>query len=179
MSDQPKRPMTQFAQAVLAASDLIKTKFSGTHFGGSVPRVVNVEAPQVESTGGGKQARESIVLKPDNGDSSQAIAAGFIDVGLRSAELRTYTAIALLYQQRHKVGLDMPEGEYNRFLSELQALLEGEGYLFKLVDAQEQLQRAQPKDDVPAQGGNNMMMFAIGAIGALIVVAAALILLMR
>lgn len=167
------KAMTAFAQAALAASDLVKTKFASTRFSGAVTRTVNVEAPQVESTGGGKQARESIVLKAENGDSGQAIAAGFIDVGLRAAEVRSYTAIAMLYQQRHKTGLDLPEGEYNKFLAELQQLLQTEGYVFKLVDAQEQMQKAQPREAAPAAGGSNTMMIVGGAVAALVVVAVA------
>jgi hypothetical protein len=173
MDDKKPHAMTAFAQAALAASDLIRTKFQQTRLGGSVPRVVRIEAPQMESTGGGRQARESIVLSPEGGDAGQAITAGFIDVGLRSAEVRSFTAIAMLYQQRHKARLDLPEAEYNQFVSELQALLQAEGYVFKLVDAHEQAQKAVQQPE-PAAQKSALPMAAIGVVLALIVVGLAI-----
>jgi len=133
-----QQAMTAFAQAALAVSDLVAAKFSGTKFGGSVPRIVKVQAPNVPSTGGGKQARESVILMPESGDTAQAITAGFIDVGLRSVELRTFAALDQTYQQRHKVKLDLPKGEYDGFMKEMQAFLGGEGYIVKLVDVSDQ-----------------------------------------
>ena len=129
-----QQAMTAFAQAALAVSDLVAAKFSSTRFSGGVARVVKVQAPNVPSTGGGKQARESVILLPETGDTAQAVTVGFIDVGLRGVELRTYAAVAAAYEQRHKTRLDLPKAEYEAFTKELQAFLGGEGYVVKSVD---------------------------------------------
>ncbi|HEY1101293.1 MAG TPA: hypothetical protein VGF99_20310 [Myxococcota bacterium] len=135
--------MTAFAQAALAVSDLVAAKFASRRFGGSVPRTVKVQAPMVPSTGGGKQARESIVLFPEDGDGQQAITVGFIDVGLRALEVRTYAAIAGPYQQRFGRPLDLPKSEYDGFTAELQGFLSNEGYVVKVVDVTEQAQKVE------------------------------------
>jgi hypothetical protein len=137
-----QQAMTAFAQAALAVSDLVAAKFSSTKFGGSIPRVVKVQAPNVPSTGGGKQARESVNLVPESGDTSQAVTAGFIDVGLRAVELRTYAALSQTYEQRHKTKLDLPRAEYDAFVKEMQGFLGGEGYIVKMVDVTEQNAKA-------------------------------------
>ncbi len=129
-----QQAMTAFAQAALAVSDLVAAKFSSTRFGGAVPRVVKVQPPNVPSTGGGKQARESIILMPESGDTAQALTAGFIDVGLRGVELRTFAALDATYQQRHKTRLDVPQRDYDAFVAELQKFLGGEGYVVKMLD---------------------------------------------
>ncbi|MDP2340138.1 MAG: hypothetical protein Q8O67_04205 [Deltaproteobacteria bacterium] len=133
-----QQAMTAFAQAALAVSDLVAAKFSGTRFSGSIVRLVKVQAPNVPSTGGGKQARESVILMPENGDTAQAITAGFIDVGLRSVEIRTFAALDQTYQQRHKTKLDIPKAEYDGFMKEMQTFLGGEGYIVKTVDVSDQ-----------------------------------------
>ncbi len=138
-----QQPMTAFAQAALAVSDLVAAKFSARKFGGSVARIVKVQAPNVPSTGGGKQARESVVLMPETGDTTQAITAAFIDVGLRAIEVRTFAAVSGPYQQRFGRPLDLPKTEYDAFLAELQGFLSGEGYVVKVVDVTVQAQKAE------------------------------------
>ena len=122
-----KKAMTAFAQATVAACDLIEARFANTSFTGAVARVVKIEAPFVESTGGGRQARESIVLKAANDDAAHNVTAGFVDVGLRSCELRSYDALNLLFRQRFGRALDLYQSEYDRFAAELRELLEKEG----------------------------------------------------
>jgi hypothetical protein len=138
-----QQPMTAFAQAALAVSDLVAAKFANTRFGGSVVRAVKIQAPNVPSTGGGKQARESVVLMPESGDSTQAITVAFIDIGLRALEIRTFAAVNAPYQQRFGRALDIPKAEYDAFLGELQGFLTGEGYVVKIVDATDQAAKAQ------------------------------------
>jgi hypothetical protein len=180
MTDAKPAAMTAFAQAALAASDLVATKFASTKLGGTVPRQVKIEAPKMESTGGGKQARESIVLMPTSGDTAQALTAGFLDVGLRAAEVRSYGVLASAYQQRHKAALDLPQAEYDSFVQQLMQLLSAEGYVVKIVDEGAQAQKAQAGAvDKPAAGNNMGMMIAIGAVAALVVVAAAVFFIMK
>jgi hypothetical protein len=169
-----KKAMTMFAQAALAASELITTKFAQTRFSGSVIRVVNVEAPKVESTQGGKQARESIVLKPENGDVAGAITCGFLDIGIRACELRSYASLSMLHRQRFNAPLDLHQSEYEKFMKELVALLEGEGFAIKIIEPEEQQAKANAAGNVPARsggsGGNVGLMVGIGVVAALVVV---------
>jgi hypothetical protein len=178
-----QQAMTAFAQAALAVSDLVAAKFSGTKFGGSVPRVIKVLAPNVPSTGGGKQARESVILQPENGDTSQAVTAGFIDVGLRAVELRTFAALDQTYQQRHKKSLDLPRAEYDAFVKELQGFLGGEGYVVKMVDVSEQeakAARAQASsDNAAAEPSGSKAPLVIVVVGVIAIVAIAAVMLLK
>lgn len=175
-----KGAMTAFAQAALATSDLINNKFASTRFGGKVQRQVVVEAPKVESTGGGKQARESIVLKPVEGASGDSITCGFLDVGLRSCELRSYATLNMQHKQRYSTAIDLPQPEYDRFLGELGSLLEGEGFVLRVVQPEEQQAKAIAAGNATgASGSSNIAMIAIGAVAALVVVAVVVLLVMK
>ena len=171
------KAMTAFAQAALAVSDLITQKFASVRFSGNPTRVVKVEAPNVPSTGGGKQARESIVLKPENGDAAGSVAIGFLDVGIRSCEIRSHAAVAMMFEQRHKARFDVPESEYDRFLQDLTNFLEAEGYVVKVVSEQTQAAKAARAEHVDnrAEGGSNNtpIFIAVGAALALVVIGAA------
>lgn len=171
-----KKAMTAFAQATVAACDLIEARFANTRFTGAVARVVKVEAPFVESTGGGRQARESIVLKAANDDAAHNVTAGFVDVGLRSCELRSYDALNLLFRQRFNRALDLHQSEYDRFAAELKELLEGEGFAFKVVEAEEQRAKA---DAVAEKTSNTGVMVALGVVAAIVVIGIAVVMLLR
>jgi hypothetical protein len=164
-----KKAMTAFAQAALAASDLITTKFANTKFTGPTTRVVRVDAPQVESTGGGKKARESIVLRPETGDPSAAITAGFLDVGVRACELRSYAALNAAHRARFQNALDLHQSEYDKFLGELTSLLEAEGFVVKVVEPEERQAKAQAVEATEKQS-NTGVMIAVGVVAALLVV---------
>ena len=177
-----KKAMTAFAQAALAASDLIMQKFHETKFSGAVTRIVNVEAPNVESTGGGKQARESIVLRPENGDVAGSITCGFLDIGLRSCELRSYASLSMLQRQRFQTALDLHQSEYEKFLGELVGMLEAEGFVIKMIEPEEQQAKAVAAGNAgPAakSGGNLGLMIAMGAVAALVVVGVVVLILLR
>ena len=166
-------PMTAFAQAALAISDVLSMKFASTRFSGSIPRVVKVQAPQVQSTGGGKQARESIVLMPESGDTTQALTAGFIDVGLRAVELRTYAAVAGPHQQRFGRALDLPRAEYDAFVGELKSFFGPEGYVIKVIDVAEQeakATRVQQAEAAASKSGGVPATVTIAVAAAVVVV---------
>lgn len=174
-----KGAMTAFAQAALATSDLINNKFKDTKLAGNTPRTVVVEAPQVESTGGGKQARESIILRPENGEAKDTITCGFLDVGLRSCELRSYATLNMNHRQRFGTALDLHQSEYDKFLGELASLLEQEGYVIKVVRPEEQQAKVAAAGASPAASSNTGVMIAIGAVAALVVVAVVVLLVLK
>jgi hypothetical protein len=173
-----KKAMTAFAQQALATSELVSAKFANTTFTGPVPRAVKVVAPNVESTQGGKQARESINLVPTDNDPSRTITCGFLDVGLRSAEIRSYAALNMLHRQRHSQALDLHQSEYEKFVGALKAVLEDEGYAFKIIEPEEQQAKALV-DQSQSKGVSMAPMIAIGAVAAVIVVAVVALLLLR
>ncbi len=167
-----KKAMTTFAQQALAISDLVGMKFRNTRLAGAVPRGVQVKPPMMESTGGGKQARESIILAAENGDTAQNVVAGFVDVKLRAVEMRTYAALAGLHRARFKMELDLSKPDYDRFLAEAKEFFESEGFIVKTTD---DLPAPQSRDaDVPTstQGGGGMGLYiglglvALSAAGA-------------
>jgi hypothetical protein len=165
-----QQAMTAFAQAAIAVGDLVSAKFAGMRFTGRVSRIVKVQTPNVQSTGGGRQARESVVLLPENGDSSQALTAGFIDVGLRAVELRTYAALDAAYRQRHRQALDLPPAEYDSFSKDLQAFLGNEGYVVKVldvVDTEGRPGKGAGDAGLPAANGRILL---VGGVAAAVVV---------
>jgi hypothetical protein len=162
MTEQQK--MTAFAQAALATSELVNTKFAQTKLAGTVIRGVRVVPPEGESTQGGKKARESINLVPTDGDGSRTLTCGFLDVGLRAAELRSHAALDVIHQQRFQRPLDIPKREYEAFLSELTALLSAEGFVLKTVDAEVQSQRSAAT--APKKEGSPVVPIVIGAVVA-------------
>jgi hypothetical protein len=66
---------------------------------GDVPRTPALAAPDGISTGGGKQARQHIVLKPED-ETAHTYAVGWVDRTLGMVELRSYEYLAEQHQQR-------------------------------------------------------------------------------
>ena len=125
-----------------------------------------------------------MILQPENGDTSQAVTAGFIDVGLRAVELRTFAALDQTYQQRHKMKLDIPRAEYDAFVKELQAFLGGEGYVVKMVDVSEQEAKAAKAQAASANasnegGGSKAPLIIAAAVVAIGVIAIAAMMVMK
>mgnify|MGYP000417146290 CR=1 FL=1 len=84
---------TQFAQRALLLSEDFNVTLAKTPMPGLIPRVAKMIPPDVQSTGGGKQARESIVLTPSAGTGA-AITCGFVDVAKGVGEIRTLAYLA-------------------------------------------------------------------------------------
>jgi hypothetical protein len=157
-------PMTAFAQAALDVSVIVAAKFQRTRFGGAVPRSVKVQPPGMASTGGGKQARESVVLAPDDGDSSQSLTVGFIDIGLRAAELRTYGVVEQLFKERFGSACDIPRSQYDAFTKEFEAFLSGEGFIIKIVDVEDRARKDNRADAVAPASSSGSMPWVIGGV---------------
>ena len=174
-----KKAMTAFAQAALATSELVGAKFANTVLAGTVNRQVKVVAPNVESTQGGKQARESINLVPTDGDTSRTITCGFLDVGLRAAEVRSFAALDVMNRQRHSTPIDLHKPDYDKFVAELKPLLEAEGFVFKVIEPDAAQVAAAAAPAPPKSGGNAGVMIAIGVVAALVVVGVVIVLMMR
>lgn len=175
-----QRAMTPVGQvAALAMSFLIATKFGGTRFSGRVMRKVKVEAPSTESKGGARQTRESIVLRPESGDAKETITCGFLDVGQRLCDLRSYAALKALHQQRTHTALDLDQREYDAFLAELKILIDQEGFAIALVGADQQQAKNVVVAQVEETSSNTLIMIAIGVVVALVVGAVTILLAMK
>jgi hypothetical protein len=163
-----KKAMTTFAQQALAISDLVGMKFRSTRLAGAIPRSVQVKPPMMESTGGGKQARESVVLVAENGDTAQNIVAGFVDVKLRAVEMRTYPALSALHRARFKMALDLSQPDYDRFLAEAKEFFESEGFIFKTSDESPAPQRGSTEAAMqrPSSGMGLYIGLGVVALGA-------------
>jgi hypothetical protein len=124
-----KEVRTQFANRAFVISELVNVKFRNQRFTGAVTRIVKVEPPATESTGGGKMARETITLVPESDRvEGNSIVVGFLDVGKSSAELRPYDMLEERHRQRFgSLPFDLDRVQYNAFIDEMQRFLVEEG----------------------------------------------------
>jgi hypothetical protein len=110
---------THHADQAANIADLVNLKFSGASFGTTTKRILRVTEPDGPSTDGGRKARQSIVLAPEEGSAGGVIVCGWLDVRRRTAELRSHLVISHAYQDRYGVTLDLARGEYQRALDGL------------------------------------------------------------
>jgi len=124
-----KEARTQFANRAFVISELVNVKFRDRRFTGAVVRVVKVEPPATESTGGGKMARETIALVPESDRvEGSSIVVGFLDVGKSQAELRPFDVLVDRHRARFgSLSFDLDRGEYEAFIADMQAFLVEEG----------------------------------------------------
>jgi hypothetical protein len=161
--------MTAVAKAAaLAMSYLITARFAGTRFSGKVARTVKVEAPHAQSNG-----CESIVLRAHGDTAHESITCGFVDLGSRACDLRSYATLKTLHEQRQQTAFDLDRREYDTFLAELKILLDGEDFVIGTVGPEQQQAKvvAAPVD---TRRGNGGIMVAIGVVAAMVAVAATL-----
>lgn len=141
-------------------SALFEMKFRKNRFSGSVEREVKVSEQMGESSGGGKMARESIMLQPTDGSREEAIVVGWMDVGNSVAEIRSYNTIASRYQSRFQKALDIPQAEYKGFIDEVAAFFNDEGINTTVVDSPPPNAPARvPTASTTTSKGSNTMLF--------------------
>ncbi len=88
---------TQYSQEGIDFVVLFASKFLNIHVSGYKPLLME----PAESTGGGKQATQHIVLKPQL-DGDPLLTVGFVNVATRSAKLRSYSCMKTLHDMRFK-----------------------------------------------------------------------------
>lgn len=114
MVDEPNR--TVHAQQAFEFTDLFAYKF-GSRLYGQPPRRLRLMEPDGPSTAGGRQARQSIVLQPDEGE--QKLVLGWIDVTQKTAELKGYNLVKAQHLARFSQKFGMDRGTYDAVLKEL------------------------------------------------------------
>lgn len=113
---------TAYAQAAFQFSDIFSFKFGPLRFGDAPARQLVLREPDGPSTAGGRQARQSLVLVPEDGSGGQVVC-GWIDVPQKQSELRTHGLLDQQYVQRFGQNFDLDEVTYNGLLEELKGFL--------------------------------------------------------
>ena len=162
----PKR--TMFAQQAVDFSDYFAMMLGAVVVNGEVPRKPTLAAPEGMSTGGGKQAVQHILLKPD-AEGAPTITVGWVDRSKGMAQLRTYEY--LVEQHRQRFGnrpFTLDSATYIQFFQKAQDFLNKEKIPVKVESAPMPASPAQAA--APAKSGPNWLV--IGIILALLFVGA-------
>lgn len=161
MSFDAKR--TQVAQGAYDFARYFTSSFESVRFGRSVSRRAELAAPEGMSTGGGKAARQSIVLAADR-PGPPNLTVGWVEVAARRAQLRTHRALAAVHRARFRDRLlDIDEESYNAFLGQATQLLGACGVIVAMDDdvTVPISQRPPPAQAAPAES-RLLNYFAVG-----------------
>ncbi len=133
MTDEsPNR--TMHAQQAFEFTDVFSYKFGPLFIGKAKPRRLRLKDLDGPSTAGGRLARQSLLLIPDQGDSG-SIVCGWIDVPQHVAELRTWPRLNQDHEARYGRAIDLERDEYQRVLEDLESFLRIQKFEYKLVEA--------------------------------------------
>ncbi|QDE71067.1 hypothetical protein [Myxococcus xanthus] len=113
---------TMFANHSALLAEQLRDALSTKMYGRGPHRVLRIDEPEGPSTAGGKLARQAISLVPRKGAGS-SLTCGWVDVSKREAQLRNFEAVAKRYELHHGEPLEMQAEEYERFLSDVEAVL--------------------------------------------------------
>jgi len=119
---------TQVAQGAYDFARYFTSTFANARYGRAVPRRAELQAPEGMSTGGGRAARQSIVLIADaasgSGGGPPTLTVGWVEVSARRAQIRTHRALAAVHRARFRDRLlDIDEESYTAFLNQTVELL--------------------------------------------------------
>jgi hypothetical protein len=161
---------TVHAQQAFEFTEVFAYKFDPVIYGQAHPRRLKLQEPDGPSTAGGKQARQSMVLLPDEGD--RKLVVGWIDVSQKMSELRSYTVVSQQYKARFNTDLDLRKEEYEALLQDLRSFLRIQKIDHKIVEAQVGPQVAKKPAqaaEAPVEGGASTgALLAMLSIGILI-----------
>ena len=122
---QPPTPeglRTQLAAQAVNAADVINVSLQRRLLGEVSARHVVVDRPEGVSTEGGKKARQAIKLVEVDGGGT-AVMCGWMDVGRKQAELRSYHTIDEHHRRRFAEPLDFTAQAYQDLMREVAKLL--------------------------------------------------------
>lgn len=117
MSETPES--TVHAQQALKMTDMFEFKFAPVVFGKRRTRKLELSKPDGLSTGGGRQARQNMVLVPTEGTAASPIVVGWVDVANHKAELRSFRMLGKQFEARHGRGIDLEVDAYDQLDAEL------------------------------------------------------------
>jgi hypothetical protein len=167
---------TQVAQSAFDFSRYFASIFDSLRIGGAVARRPVLVAPEGMSTAGGKRARQSLVLQPDD-PMAAAVTIGWVDIGERRAMVRTHGALAALHAERFRDrAFDVDPTSYSAFFEQVRSFLDSCGFAVKVEadGAPPSSELRNPPPGAPARRGatsaSNALLYAVAAffIGVLV-----------
>lgn len=160
---------TQVAQSAVDLAGFFTQLFESVRIGGGCPRRPVLVAPEGMSTGGGRQARQSICLQPDV-PGFTTVTVGFVDLGTRIAELRTYGCLEAMHRQRFpNRPFDVDATSYQNFFASAQQVIESRGFAVRIqqnapaVEREELGEVVEPGMSTGAVMGIATLFFVLGA----------------
>lgn len=124
MAAEPPMKRTQFAQQGLDFVTLFAAKFVTEKVSGHAPRL---REPIADSTGGGKQALQHMVLEPQK-VGEPILTVGSVNVVTKTAKLRTYDCVRQLHRMRFgKRRFAVAQSEYQSFFERVMAFMKRQG----------------------------------------------------
>ena len=176
MSDSgPAR--TMFASKALQMNALFGARFKKEQVGSKLPRRVKVQEIDVETTGGGKQARMSVTLVAE-GQPSANLVCGWIDVGASKVRMRSHATLVKMYDSKVGKSLEISKEEYKKFLDDAKSFVNSNAFEFEVYDEDMHYQKKPVQGTSTASGGSNTAMI-VGGIIVLTAVVAAVVLFLR
>jgi translation initiation factor IF-2 len=112
---------TRVANQAASLAETVTEGFEDFHMGAG-DYVVELSVPEGPSTGGGRQARQSLRLVPRRKGYSTVIA-GTVDPVTSTAELRTFEHVAILHELRFKQPLEISGEEWDDFLAKADVVM--------------------------------------------------------
>ena len=151
--------LTQYSTHANVIADTVRAAFAKTKVG---PLSVEMTAPQ-DSTKGGLLALQHVVLKPETG---MALVVGTINAGDKRAELRSYSHLTQVNEERFKRPLPFDEPAYAAFLEKATSILGAFGMEAKVTDAlrDSSPMLVDPKDSSPASSSSSAILVAVLAL---------------
>ncbi len=112
---------TQVANQAASLAETVNDGFEGFHMGAG-DYVVELAAPEGQSTNSGAQARQNIRLVPRR-KGYAVVVAGTVDPVTSSAEIRTFEHVAVLHEVRFRRPLEITPEEFADFQWKLDVVL--------------------------------------------------------
>lgn len=167
---------TQVAQSAFDFARYFSSVFDSVRVRGAVQRRPRLVTPEGMSTAGGKRARQSIVLQPDD-PAGAALTVGWVDIGERRALLRTHGCLEALHYERFKNRpFDVDRASYSGFFDQVKSFFDSCG-LAVTVEGEPSAASVPPSQLVgrePAHGGGTsssvlwLMTFSAFMLGAVV-----------
>lgn len=168
MSDSgPAR--TMFASKALEMNALFGARFKKEQIGSKLPRRVKVQEIDVETTGGGKQARMSVTLVAE-GQPAANLVCGWIDVGASKVRMRSHATLAKMFENKTGNALELSKDEYQKFLNDAQTFVNSNSFEFEVYDEDLHYEKKSVQSTASSSAGGNSTLI----IGVVIVVVAAI-----
>jgi hypothetical protein len=156
---------TEFAMAAVDLAGLFNAYFQPVNL---VGYQVQLTAPEGQSTGGGIQARQNIVLVDQT--AGKRVVVGACNTVEKTVELRTHAHVAARFGQRYEgMPFPVPAGEFDGLRQKLTQFFSGQGFQVATATAPKAQAAAATRTSGPSVGWIVAIGLAVAAIaGALV-----------